>query len=391
MQVFKAFMKTAYKSFPSIMLYFIIFTALALLMAFAYNDTSSSSFKSVELQVGIIDEDHSDASDALIRYMDSMHELTALENQRDVLLDRLFYRDVEYILVIPENFEKNLLSGKETHLFDTIQIPGIYSSAFVDQQINAYLKTVKLYLAGGYSLEDALAHSTENFTDTANDVEIIDFNEDTKKSSSLVGIFSFYQFIPYVLASMILCGLTPILTTFWQKDLSKRISCSSTSLFSRNVQLALGSIVYALFNWGLFILTSRIFYGAEVFSEKGLLCILNSFMLLPLSVALSLVIGSFSPSWNVTNMINNVISLGMSFVCGIFIPQSQLGENVLAVSKFLPFYWYVKNNDLISGASEEVFTYDAFWQNIGVQALFIIAVFTIALVTSKMKTSNQKA
>ncbi len=391
MQVFKAFMKTAYKSFPSIMLYFIIFTALALLMAFAYNDTSSSSFKSVELQVGIIDEDHSDASDALIRYMDSMHELTALENQRDVLLDRLFYRDVEYILVIPENFEKNLLSGKETHLFDTIQIPGIYSSAFVDQQINAYLKTVKLYLAGGYSLEDALAHSTENFIDTANDVEIIDFNEDTKKSSSLVGIFSFYQFIPYVLASMILCGLTPILTTFWQKDLSKRISCSSTSLISRNVQLALGSIVYALFNWGLFILTSRIFYGAEVFSEKGLLCILNSFMLLPLSVALSLVIGSFSPSWNVTNMINNVISLGMSFVCGIFIPQSQLGENVLAVSKFLPFYWYVKNNDLISGASEEVFTYDAFWQNIGVQALFIIAVFAIALVASKMKTSNQKA
>lgn len=384
MQVFKAFMKTAYKSFPSIMLYFIIFTALALLMAFAYTDTSSSSFKSVELNIGIVDNDNSYASAALIEYLDSMHELHTLENQKDVLLDRLFYRDVEYILVIPEHFEENLL-------FETVQIPGIYSSAFVDQQINSYLKTVKLYLAGGYSLEDALTHSTESFTASADNVSIIDFNDDTKKSASLVGIFSFFQFIPYVLSSMILCGLTPILVTFWQTDLSKRISCSALSLISRNVQLALGSVVYALFNWGLFILTSRIFYGAEVFSEKGLLCLTNSFMLLPLSVALSLIISSFSPSWNVTNMLNNIISLGMSFVCGVFIPQSQLGENVLAVSKFLPFYWYIKNNDLISGASEEVFSYQAFWENMGVQALFIVAMFVVALVASKMRTSKIKA
>lgn len=391
MQVFKAFMKTAYQSFPSIILYFIIFTALALLMAFAYTDTASSSFKSVELQVGIIDEDHSVASMALTEYLDSIHTLHSLENQQDVLLDRLFYRDVEYILVIPDGFEENLLSGKDTNLFETVQIPGIYSSAFVDQQINSYLKTVKLYLSGGYTLEDALKHSTDAFSDSANNVQIIDFNEDTQKSASLVGIFSFYQFIPYVLASMILCGLTPILTTFWQKDLAKRISCSSTSLINRNLQLALGSVTYALFNWGLFLLTSRIFYGAEVFSEKGLLCILNSFMLLPLSVALSLIISSFSPSWNVTNMLNNIISLGMSFVCGIFIPQSQLGENVLAFAKFLPFYWYIKNNDLISGASTDTFTYSTYWENIGIQLLFIAAFFAIALVTSKMRLAKHEA
>ncbi|MBO5372768.1 MAG: ABC transporter permease [Lachnospiraceae bacterium] len=391
MQVFKAFIKTAFKSFPSIMLYFIIFTSLALLMAYAYTDTTSSSFKSVELQIGIVDKDHSAASAALSEYLDSMHELISLENQKEVLLDRLFYRDVEYILVIPEGFEDNLLSGKDTNLFETVQIPGIYSSAFVDQQINSYLKTVKLYLSGGYSLEDALSHSTDTFLDTANNVQIVNFNEDTQHSASLVGIFSFYQFIPYVLASMILCGLTPILTTFWQKDLAKRISCSSTSLISRNLQLALGSVTYAFFNWGLFILTSRIFYGAEVFSEKGLLCILNSLMLLPLSVALSLIISSFSPSWNATNMINNILSLGMSFICGVFIPQSQLGENVLAVAKFLPFYWYIKNNDLISGSSDELFTYTAYWQNIGVQLLFIGALFAIALVASKMRLARQEA
>lgn len=391
MQVFKAFMKTAYKSFSSIVLYFVIFTTIAFFISYAYTDTTSTAFSSVELNVGIIDKDNSNASKAMTKYLDSLHELVSLENETDVLLDRLFYRDVDYILVIPKDFEEKLSASEEDELFETVQIPGIYNSAFVDQQINAYLKSVKLYLAGGFSLEDALSRTADTLDASANKVSMVTFENTSTSSVSMSRIFTFYQFIPYVITSMILCGLTPILSTFWKEDLAKRISCSSTSLLSKNVQLALGSVVYALFNWLLFVITSGIFYGSDLFSEKGLLCILNSFFLLPLSVSLSLIVGSFSPSFNVTNMINNIISLGMSFVCGIFIPQAQLGENVLAVSKFLPFYWYVKNNNLISGADTEAFTYKIYWQNIGIQLLFIVAFFALALVAAKLKSTKRNS
>lgn len=391
MQVFKAFMKTAYKSFSSIVLYFVIFTTIAFFISYAYTDTTSTAFSSVELNVGIIDKDNSNASKAMTKYLDSLHELVSLENETDVLLDRLFYRDVDYILVIPKDFEEKLSASEEDELFETVQIPGIYNSAFVDQQINAYLKSVKLYLAGGFSLEDALSRTADTLDASANKVSMVTFENTSTSSVSMSRIFTFYQFIPYVITSMILCGLTPILSTFWKEDLAKRISCSSTSLLSKNVQLALGSVVYALFNWLLFVITSGIFYGSDLFSEKGLLCILNSFFLLPLSVSLSLIVGSFSPSFNVTNMINNIISLGMSFVCGIFIPQAQLGENVLAVSKFLPFYWYVKNNNLISGADTEAFTYKIYWQNIGIQLLFIVAFFALALVAAKLKSAKRNS
>lgn len=391
MQVFKAFMKTAYKSFSSIVLYFVIFTTIAFFISYAYTDTTSTAFSSVELNVGIIDKDNSNASKAMTKYLDSLHELVSLENETDVLLDRLFFRDVDYILVIPKDFEEKLSASEEDELFETVQIPGIYNSAFVDQQINAYLKSVKLYLAGGFSLEDALSRTADTLDASANKVSMVTFENTSTSSVSMSRIFTFYQFIPYVITSMILCGLTPILSTFWKEDLAKRISCSSTSLLSKNVQLALGSVVYALFNWLLFVITSGIFYGSDLFSEKGLLCILNSFFLLPLSVSLSLIVGSFSPSFNVTNMINNIISLGMSFVCGIFIPQAQLGENVLAVSKFLPFYWYVKNNNLISGADTEAFTYKIYWQNIGIQLLFIVAFFALALVAAKLKSAKRNS
>lgn len=391
MQVFKAFLKTAYKFLPTISLYFIIFTALAVMLAYSVTESPTASFESVELRVGIIDNDESDASKAMEEYLDSLHELIYLKSSQDTILDCLYYRNVEYILVIPEGFEENLLAGKDKGLFETVQIPGIYNSAFVDEQITSYLKTVKLYLAGDYALDEALSKTADALTDTVGAVEIADFGTEDETSSTMTMLLFFFQFIPYVLASMILSGLTPILTIFWEKNLAKRISCASTSLTSRNVQLALGSVLYALFSWGLFILTASIIYGSETFSEKGLLCILNSLFLLPLSVAISLVISAFTPSANVTNMLNNIICLGMSFLCGIFIPQSQLGEGVLSVSKFLPFYWYIKNNDLISGFGGEKFDMTVFWQNCGVQMLYIVALFAIALVVTKYKNSKQKA
>lgn len=388
MQVFKAFIKTAKKYLPINMMYFVIFCVIAIMATSFNTDTENSSFQSVSLNIGIIDEDSSKASEALCDYLSSLHTLTPLAYDEEVLLDSLFYRTCDYILILPEGFETRLLA-KESDLYETVQIPGIYSSAFIDEQINSYIKTLRLYLTGGFLPEEAFSHAASALSESSDQVQVVEFEKTGE--SSMTAPFYFYQFLAYVLVSMILTGLTPILTIFWEKNLAKRISCSSTSLLSRNLQIALGSICYCLGIWLLFIITSRIFYGAQMFSEKGLLCIANSFLLLPVGVSISLVIGCFAPSSNTINMINNILTLGMSFLCGIFIPQQLLGENVLAFSKYLPLYWYIKNNDLISGFGGKTFVMKEYWHNLGILALYSIAIFAVALAVSKYKSSRQKA
>lgn len=390
MQVFKAFFKTGKKFLPVICMYFIIFSIIAFMATHFNLSSKDSAFQSTSLDIGIIDKDHSDASKAVWDYLSGLHTLTPLSYDKEILLDRLFYRNSDYILILPEGFEANLLSGDTDTLFETVQIPGIYSSAFIDEQINAFLKTVKIYLVGGFPLDEALEHTKDTLLDSLNQVNVITSDKGDEKSSSTTAIYYYYQFLPYVLLSMILCGLTPILTIFWEKNISKRMSCSSTSLLSRNFQLALGSILYCLSIWLLFVLTSRIFYGAEMFSKTGLLCIANSFFILPLGVSISLIIGCFTPKGNTINMINNVVSLGMSFLCGIFVPQQMLGDQVLSFSKYLPFYWYIKNNNLISGFTEEKFEMNTYFKQLGIQFLFCIAIFAAALVITKYKSTKQK-
>ena len=390
MQVFKAFLKTVLKFIPQTMLYFVIFSTIAFMISKSASGTDSLGFQAVELDIGIVDEDKSAASLALADYLDGMHHVKSFAYDREILLDRLFYRDLDYILVIPDGLESGLLRGESEGLFETIQIPGTYSDVFVDEQVNSYLKTVKIYLAGGYDVDEAAQRAGRLLSDTAGQVEILEIREEGKESAAMTGIYYFYQFLPYVLVTMIMCGLTPILVVFWEKNLARRMSCSAASLTGRNLQLALGSVVYCLFLWALLVLTSRIFYGSGVFSREGLRCVFNSFLLLPVAIALSLIIGSFAPTLNVINMLNNIICLGMSFLCGIFVPQQLLGEEVLAVAKFLPFYWYIENNDMVSGFSGEAFAKGTYWRNIGIQALFAIMLFAVALAVSKLKSAKQK-
>ena len=84
-------------------------------------------------------------------------------------------------------------------------------------------------------------------------------------------------------------------------------------------------------------------------------------------------------------MASNVLGLGMSFLCGVFVTQSLLGEEILNIGKLLPAYWYVRANNMIYGADGAVFDHGEIMACIGIQALFASAVFAAALAASGIK------
>lgn len=381
MQVFNAFIKIARKRLGTIITYFAIFAVLCLIMTSQRDAQMNSNFQSTSLDICIIDRDGSTASTALTDYLSSIHNRIELPDDEEVLQDNLYYRYVDYILTIPEGFEKNLKNGATSKLLTNVKIPGSGNGAFIDQQIDSYLQTIQMYLAGGDTLENAIA-STDSFLAESPDVTTVSF---TKESSSDSDAFYFFRYLPYVLIAILISGLSPLLVTMNEKDLRARTTCSSLSLSSHNLQVSLGAAVYSLFVWLAFMLLGVIFYGAEMFTTNALFAMLNSFIFLLFTASVTLLISLFSPSQNVANMLSNVLGLSISFLCGIFVPQSMLSENIVKASRFLPAYWYTRANDMLGGLSDEAMNPDFYWQNILVQLLFTVAIFVAILVTSKLK------
>lgn len=367
------------------MLYFLIFLALMFLMSFTAKDSNEKQYEAYALDISVIDLDDTGASQALIDYLDSVHELVPMENDGEMIQDSLYYHKVSYVLTIPEGFEKALLNGETRDLIESSKRQDSATGFFVDEQVNQYLKTLRIYLAGGCSVEEASRQTMESVKDCT---KVTSLSFEKEDSGSNIMLSYYFQYMPYILIAVLILGLSPILITFRRKDLGNRLNCSALHHMDKTFQLSLGCVVFSLIIWFLFIIIGRIAFGPAMFSREGLLYILNSFTFLLICIAMALLVSTFSPNKNVLNMITNVVALGMSFFCGIFVSQYLLGKQILAIARFLPAYWYIQVTDRLSGFCDDAFSMDLYWKCIGIQLLFFAALFVIYLVADKQKKTQ---
>ena len=343
------------------------------------------NFQSKELSVCVIDEDNSKASKALTSYLGSIHHLVDLENDPEVLQEHLYYRDINYVLTISKGFEEKLLAGEKEGFVTNVKVPGSSAGYFADQQVTEYIQALQLYLTGGFSIDEAIEKVSASFAN-AGEVEAVVFEKETAEGRKEV--FYFYQYLPYIFILLLFAGLAPIIMIFQEKDMQNRINCSAQKLLSRNLELALGCGAYSIGMWFLFMILGTLVYRGSMFTGNALYAMLNSFVFLLISIAMTLFLSCFDLGVNVMNVVNivaNLFGLGMSFLGGVFVPQNMLSDKVLAFSRFLPTYWYVRANNMLAGFSSESFDMHLYWNAIGIQLLFALTAFALTLVASKLK------
>ena len=386
MQVYKTFFKIAKKYLSSCIIYFSIFIVLLIAMSKLGTETTNSRFEADTVNFAVIDNDNTTASEALLDYLTGKHELITLDDySNESLQDYMYYEKIEYVLIIPDGYEDNLLRGKTENILSHSMKTDSAKGFFFNQDVNAYLDCLKLYLGADYSLSEALDATKDTIEATADTKpESITFEE--KNNNIVSGMTSYFQYMAYVMMSGLIIAVSPILITFHKRNLQERLACSSTAVRTQSIGIGLGCITYCIAAWLILMVVAMILYRPEnMFSETGLMFILNSFVYTICITLITLIIGSFNLETNALNLISNVFGLGTSFLCGIFVPLWYLSDKVLIFSQFLPTYWYVKNINMISGASGEAFSKATYWNYIGIEVIFIAALFAIFLLANTQR------
>ena len=97
----------------------------------------------------------------------------------------------------------------------------------------------------------------------------------------------------------------------------------------------------------MFVIIGVIVVGDIMFSIRGLISIINSFIFTFCALTLSILISSLTNNKNAISGIVNVIALGSAFLCGAFVPAEYLPSSVLNFAHILPAYYYINSNDLL--------------------------------------------
>ncbi|MBQ8923033.1 MAG: ABC transporter permease [Oscillospiraceae bacterium] len=351
MQVFKAFLRVMRSKMSTAFIYIGIFLAIAVIMTNSDQGEQTKVFSGSKVNIVVYDDDDTPESRALRDFIGTRHNLKELERDTDKMKDVSymgFNSDIQYIMTIEKGYAEKLRAGEYDGLFSHYRMHDSYEGMLIEQLLSEYLGTVRAYQAVGQPLDAALSR-TEAVLNEETAVTIRNYDSDTAQSDVPPLLDDYFRYLPYILLSVLIEVLCPVLLALGKRTIRYRTNCSSVRPASYTLQIILGSALFVVGIWLLFIIAGITQFG--MFSGKTWLTLLNSFLFAMISVSLAVLIASFHPGELVVNLMAQILGLGMSFMCGIFVPMEWLGSGVVAAARFLPAYWYVKANNIICGVS----------------------------------------
>ena len=339
MTVFKTFLKILNKNKFIIILYtmFLIFFG-GFNMQTSENNTNFVASKP-DIMIVNYDEEKGITKD-LIKYIEENSNVVDLKNNEDAINDALFYRDVNYVVYIPKNYNKDFMDGKNPEI--EIKSTGDYQSSFAEMLLSRYIKVANIYQKSINSEEELISKINETLSKKS-EVEIT-----SKLDTNILSKATFYyNFANYSIMACLIYVICLILASFKDIKIQKRTIISSTNYKTLNRKILLSNSLFSIILWMIYVVLSFILVGDIMFSIHGIFYLINSFVFTICATTIALFIGNIVSNKNAISGIVNVIALGSSFLCGAFVPMEWLPEGVIKIAHILPSYYYISNNEVL--------------------------------------------
>ena len=339
MTVFKTFWKIINKYKGTIILYTVILIIFGGINM-STNDTETT-FVDSKPDILIINKDEEiGITKNLVDYLKQNSNIINVKNNEEAINDALFYRDINYVIYIPENYRQDVLNGLNPEI--NIKSTEDYSASLAEMMLSRYVQIQNIY-KDNINNEDELIEAINNNLSKKSSVEM------TSKldASKMTKVASYFNFASYSIMAVVIFIICLVLSSFHEKTVNKRTIISSMNYKEHNRLILFASFMYSVIVWFLYVVLGLILLGNIIFTARGLMYLLNTFVFTFCALTIALLISTIVSNKNAINGIVNVVALGSAFLCGAFVPAEWLPKAVLNIAHILPAYWYINSNDLL--------------------------------------------
>ena len=329
MTVYKTFFKVVNKYKFLILIY----TAMLILFAGFNMQTSqnSTNFVAEKPDVLIINNDKEQKlSKNLVEYIEKNSNIVDIENDEEARNDALFYRDVSYIIYIPENYSKDFLNGLNPEI--NIKSAGDAGSSYAEMMLTRYIKVANIYQKELQN-EDELIKTINETLEKEAETEI------TSKldTDNLTRAAFYYNFMNYSILAGCVYVICIIISSFREEKIRKRTVISSMNYKKYNRQLLVSNGALAFILWLLYVVLSFILIGDIMFTANGLILIANSFVFSICSLTIAFLIANLINNKNAINGIINVVALRFKLFMWCFCASRMVARHYIKNSSYFTF------------------------------------------------------
>lgn len=333
---------------------------------------NETEYSAVIPDVAIVNHD-SLIGEGLMEYLAGKVNLITVDEAK--MEEALFYHQVTFTLVIPEDYTAQFLAGNSRLESDIL--PSSPVAYIAESLVNEYLGYYETFSRAGYDHETI---QTMIMSAEARSPEITVLDGPGNTGNFTLNLFSRLSIYPIMITVMSV--IPPVLMAFNQRKIKDRMMVSSTSATRKNLELLAGTLVFAHVLWILMMALFYLLIGGNLLASEIKLTLLNSYVFFLTVTSFAVFIGQMVKTTNGVAAITNSIGLGLSFISGIFVPRSVLSPLINTIAKLFPVYWNVEVYQLIY---EKTATLSTMLLPIVIQLFYAVALLLLTLLVSRNK------
>ncbi len=370
MTVYKYFIKIALRN-KGILGY----TLMLFIFALIYGGSGPEvimDFEESSFNIGIINKSNSELSKRLVDHLQEGNNMVDTIEDEDFIKEQIFLQLANAIIIIPEDFEERVINNqaaveifRDERKIETYQI---------QNHINKFISFANAtYENGEFALPNVM-----NALDNSVEVSFVESGNGVNQDISSWFKF-YYNFLSYIILAIYIAVIGFVMTDFTQSKVEDRRKVSSKKFLDFNKEIYLGQMSIALVITSILILGSIVMRANHLADVHFSKYVLNTFVFSFSALCLVFLINNITNNKFAITGISTILSLGVSFISGVMVPQEYLGESVLRIARFFPSYYFVTINNRDIGSLLEV-KYEIF-----MQILFGIGFLLLGLYFSKIK------
>ena len=374
MTIFKTYWKIVKKNIGIIILY----TVMLLVFGTMNLKANKNSFEFISSKPDIIIVNNSSGiiTDNLISYLKTNANVKNITNENDID-DAVFFRDANYVIYIPKDFETKLESGKEVNI--DIKTNNSYDSYIASELLNKYLDIFSKYM-NLYNDKILAIQKLDNTLNKKASV-VIESKTNLNSKTSL-----FYNFSSYSIMAIVIYIICLVLSSFNDEKISKRTNVSGMNYKTFNNYLYISSFTFTFIIFIVYLILSFLILKSSILNINGILYSLNMFIFFIVSFTMAILISNLVKSKGAISGVVNVISLGSAFLCGAFIPVKYMPSFALKIAHIFPTFYFIDNNEYIASLQNfDKASYEFVLKNFIIMIVFIIFFLILNTLVTRFK------
>ena len=337
MTIFKATLKRLFREKLNI-LFLIVLPLIFMIIAF------SGSNGTAPLKVTVIDNDKTTVTEDIISNLKDKAEINF--NGEDTIQDNLINNEIDYAIVIPEAYTKELINGGNP-IIKTYEAKEGNTSTAIKASLNNYINILKTFAKNSNGDEDKFFNALKNYSEGSYKMSYasVDKGEGNKSKTDTAMAFIVLNLLFSATAA------TNIILKDREKNVFTRLFTTPMTRFKYIFQSLLSFLVITFVQITLYFLAFKYIFkfnlGDSPLSLYILFLIFGVF-----TISLGVFITTHAKDLRVSGTISTLVILPFAMLGGCFWPRDIMPTVLNNISKVIPTTWInSSNSNVLYGAT----------------------------------------